>query len=120
MKKFALFLTAVLVVLLTVNCKKGTNANNSSDAGKEAVDNTEQVQEPMVLGKLNFVNLKEGEQPVMTGLSLNGNLCGTTDFNNKPSAAEGIRSVFELNEWIEFNPQATAAAGIMPRFPAFL
>ena len=106
MKKFALFLTAVLVVLLTVNCKKGTNANNSSDAGKEAVDNTEQVQEPMVLGKLNFVNLKEGEQPVMTGLSLNGNLCGTTDFNNKPSAAEGIRSVFELNEWIEFHPQA--------------
>ena len=92
MKKFALFLTAVLVVLLTVNCKKGTNANNSSDAGKEAVDNTEQVQEPMVLGKLNFVNLKEGEQPVMTGLSLNGNLCGT--------------SVFELNEWIEFHPQA--------------
>ena len=66
----------------------------------------------MVLGKLYFVNLKEGEQPVMTGLSMNGNRCGSEDFNNKPFAAEGIRSVFELNEWIEFHPQANVQTGI--------
>ena len=66
----------------------------------------------MVLGKLNFVNLKEGEQPLMKGLSLAGNRCGSGDFNNKPYATEGIRSVFELDEWIEFHPQTIAVTGI--------
>ena len=71
-----------------------------------------QTQDTMVLGKLCFVNLKEGEKPVMTGLSLNGNRCGSASFNNKPYAAEGIRSVFELDEWIEFHPEASAGSGI--------
>ena len=91
MKRIVLLLTAVLALLSTV---KGSN---DADA---------------VLGKLYFVNLKEGEQPVMSGLSLFGNRCGTEDFNNKPCAAEGIRSVFELDEWIEFHPQASAKTGI--------
>ncbi len=82
---------AVLALLPTV---KG---NNDADA---------------VLGKLYFVNLKEGEQPVMSGLSLFGNRCGSKEFNNKPYAAEGIRSVFELDEWIEFHPQTNAKKGI--------
>lgn len=68
--------------------------------------------ELMVLGKLCFVNIKEGEQPIMTGLSLFGNRCGSKDFNNKPYAAEGVRSVFELDEWIEFHPQTKAETGI--------
>ena len=116
MKRIALILTAVLVLLTTVNCKNGanTNANNSLDnnASDAASANTEQVQDTMVLGKLYFVNLKEGEQPIMTGLSLFGNRCGSTDFNNKPCATEGIRSVFELDEWIEFHPQASVGTGI--------
>ena len=73
---------------------------------------TSQIQDSLVLGKLYLVNVKDGEQPVMTALSLYGDRCGTTDFNNKPSSSDGIRSVFELNEWIEFHPQATAGSGI--------
>ena len=69
-------------------------------------------QDPMALGKLYYVNIEEGEQPVMTALSLFGNRCGTEAFNNKPYAADGIRSVFELDEWIEFHPQASAGSGI--------
>ena len=91
MKRIVLLLTAVLALISTV---KGSN---DTDA---------------VLGKLYFVNLKEGEQPVMSGLSLFGNRCGSKEFNNKPYAAEGIRSVFELDEWIEFHPQASAKTGI--------
>ena len=91
MKRIVLLLTAVLALFSTV---KG---NNEADA---------------VLGKLYFVNLKEGEQPVMTDLSLFGNRCGSEDFNHKPCAAEGIRSVFELDEWIEFHPQTNAKKGI--------
>ena len=73
---------------------------------------TSQGQDTMVLGKLCFVNVKEGEQPVMTALSLFGDRCGSTEFNNKPSSTEGVRSVFELNEWIEFHPQASTGSGI--------
>ena len=89
-----------MAMFSTANAKNDVNAN------------VEQVKDTTVLGKLYFVNLKEGEQPIMTGLSLNGNHCGSEDFNNKPFAAEGIRSVFELNEWIEFHPQSDAQTGI--------
>ena len=106
MKRIALFLTTVLALFSTVNCKNGAKAYATNSS------NTTQVQDTMVLGKLYFVNLKEGEQPIMTGLSLSGNRCGTRDFNNKPFAAEGIRSVFELDEWVEFLPQTNVGTGI--------
>lgn len=108
MKRIALSIIAVLALFSTVNCKNGTNGANDVKANIAEV----QVQDSTVLGKLYFVNLKEGEKPVMTGLSLFGNRCGTEDFNNKPYATEGIRSVFELNEWIEFHPQSNATTGI--------
>ena len=45
-------------------------------------------------------------------MSLYGNCCGDETFNSKPLAAEGIRSVFELDEWIEFHPKASVGGGI--------
>ena len=95
MKKL-IFITAVLALFITTS--NGFAAYAAEDS--------------MELGKLYFVNLKEGEQPIMTGLSLFGNRCGTKDFNTKPYAAEGIRSIFELDEWIEFYPQSNAGTGI--------
>ena len=116
MKKFALILTAVIALFSTVGCKNGANGNatNSHDnnAGEATSANTEQVQDTMVLGKLYFVNLKEGEKPVMTALTLAGNRCGSTEFNSKPATTEGIRSFFELDEWVEFYPEASAETGI--------
>ena len=97
MKRMALFLTVVLALSSTVF---GANVN------------TTQVKDTMALGKLYFVNLEEGKQPVMTGLTLAGNRCGAGDFNNKPYATEGIRSVFELDEWVEFYPETKAVEGI--------
>ena len=99
MKHFALLLVAGFAVLSATNL-----TSIAADIS--------QTQDTMVLGKLCFVNLKEGEKPVMTGLSLNGNRCGSASFNNKPYSAEGIRSVFELDEWIEFHPEASAGSGI--------
>lgn len=74
--------------------------------------NAARAEETGMLGKLCFVNIKEGEQPVMAGLSLCGNRCGSKEFNSKPQATEGIRSVFELDEWIEFHPQTKVETGI--------
>ena len=95
MKRISILLAAVFAVFATAGAA-----------------NSPQAQDTTVLGKLYFVNLKEGEQPVMTALSLLGNRCGTEAFNHKPYAAEGIRAVFELDEWIEFYPQTGAGSGI--------
>ena len=110
MNKIAIFLVAGLAALSTVNFNNGTNANAANSTNNAA--KTSQIQETMVLGKLYFVNVKEGEKPIMTALSLFGNRCGSESFNHKPYAAEGIRSVFELDEWIEFYPKANAESGI--------
>ena len=110
MNKIAIFLVAGLAALSTVNFNNGTNANAANSTNNAA--KTSQIQETMVLGKLYFANVKEGEKPIMTALSLFGNRCGSESFNHKPYAAEGIRSVFELDEWIEFYPKANAESGI--------
>ena len=110
MNKIAILLVAGLAALSTANYNNGTKANAANSTNNAA--NNSQIQETMVLGKLYFVNLKEGEQPIMTALSLFGNRCGSESFNHKPYAAEGIRSLFELDEWIEFYPKANAESGI--------
>ena len=58
MNKNAIFLVAGLAALLTVFIN-GTNANAANSTNNAA--NTSQIQETMVLGKLYFVNVKEGE-----------------------------------------------------------
>ena len=105
MKTIALLLAAGLAAFSTVCPVANANAANTAT-------HISQAQDTMALGKLYFVNLKEGEQPVMTALSLFGNRCGSEVFNNKPCAAEGIRAVFELDEWIEFHPEARVGSGI--------
>ena len=120
MKISTLLIVAGLAMFSAFNFINDANANvirptqNATNitVGNSIIANTSQSQDSMVLGKLYFVNLKEGEQPVMSALSLFGNRCGSENFNNKPYSTEGIRSVFELDEWIEFHPQANAKSGI--------
>ncbi|MBO4821575.1 MAG: hypothetical protein J5548_08940 [Prevotella sp.] len=125
MKKTAILIAAGLAMFSTVHFNNGANANATTPSdisitynavnnidGNNTAANISQAKDTMVLGKLYFVNLKEGEQPVMTALSLFGNRCGSEAFNSKPFATDGIRSVFELDEWIEFHPQASAQSGI--------
>ena len=95
MKRMTLCFMAVLALSLTV-----------------IGNNTVQAQETMVLGKLNFVNLKEGEKPIMESLTVAGNRCVSEAFNAKPYATEGIRSIFELDEWVTFYPNTGAETGI--------
>ena len=118
MKKLSILLVAGIAAFSTFNLSNVVyaSATNSTDTpaniieGNSIASDAAQVQDTMVLGKLYFVNLKEGEQPIMTALSLFGNRCGSESFNHKPYATEGIRSVFELDEWIEFHPKANASA----------
>ncbi|MBP5712830.1 MAG: hypothetical protein J6W77_07600 [Prevotella sp.] len=114
MKKLSILLMAGLVAFTSFNNGAYASATNPANIfdDNSIVTNATQVQDTMALGKLYFVNIKEGEQPIMTALRLYGDRCGSESFNNKPYATEGIRSIFELNEWIEFYPQASATSGI--------
>lgn len=111
MKTVAFLLAAGLAVFSAVGVNLGAYANTANPAATIAAYAL-QVQDTMAPGKLYFVNLQEGEQPILTALSLFGNRCGSESFNHKPYSTDGIRAVFELDEWIEFHPQASAASGI--------
>ena len=50
-----------------------------------------------VAGKLYSIG-----DPVIKGLALSGNRSGSSEFNSKDPSTEGIRCVFELNEYVEF------------------
>ncbi|MBQ9910103.1 MAG: hypothetical protein IJM50_01110 [Lachnospiraceae bacterium] len=134
MKRTALLLASVLLVFTMAACGKnndpaGSSANGntpggngSSPAGTEsnAPDQSGgaqngDVQHAMVPGTLNFVNLKDGETPVLKALRLDGNLAGEGDrgdgkgFNYKPASTEDIRAIFELNEWVSVYPETEKA-----------
>ena len=52
----------------------------------------------------------------MPNITIKGNRAGNHEegkgINTKPYAAEGIRCIFELDEWVEFYPQSDFKTGI--------
>ncbi len=96
MKSFSLILAAVIMVFATA-CNNGGNTNNATESANNSATTTgdsqtsdnsgnatkSEAQAAMILGKLNFVNLKDGEQPVMTALTLKGNRAGSTEWNDR-------------------------------------
>lgn len=52
------------------------------------------------------------EAPVLRGLALAGNRAGTEAFNAALPGNEGIRCIFELNEWVEVTPDTDAEDGL--------
>ncbi len=91
MKRFILLTLALTMLLTLAACGKGS----SGAAGANGTDAA------MLPGKLAYINLKDGDKPVIRGLFLAGNQAGSTEFNTGDPATEGIRCIFELNEWVE-------------------
>ncbi|MBQ4408976.1 MAG: hypothetical protein II852_18410 [Bacteroidales bacterium] len=112
--------------MLLASCGGSQNQNSTTDSANNSATTTDgstasnnsgnatkaDAQKAMIPGKLNFVNLKNGEQPVMTALTLKGNQVGSAEWNDRKPATEGIRCIFNLNEWIEFYPVTNAEYGI--------
>lgn len=92
---------------------KQTEKPAETNAETLAQDNTAAVQEA-VLGKLISYTEKEGDgEPIITGLRLTGNRAGTGEgINGKKPSTDNIRSVFELNEWIEIYPETKVQTGL--------
>ena len=126
MKINRLFAAIFSATMLLASCGGSQNQNSTTDSANNSATTTDgstasnnsgnatkaDAQKAMIPGKLNFVNLKDGEQPVMTALTLKGNQVGSTEWNDRKPATEGIRCIFNLNEWIEFYPATNAEYGI--------
>ncbi len=64
-------------------------------------DENSQAEEPRIPGTLYPIGLKEGEEPVIRGIYLCGNIAGSEEFNRMDYSTDGIRCIFELSEWVE-------------------
>ena len=126
MKKKLLCLSAALAMLLALPaCGKKENASSgassaaspSSQAGN-GESSSEGTQTALVIpGKLYALNPEDGEQPVIRGISLDGNQAGTykettVSVNGKTPSDSEIRFVFELNEWISIIPDTDKTDGL--------
>ena len=126
MKINRLFAAIFSATMLLASCGGSQNQNSTTDSANNSATTTDgstasnnsgnatkaDAQKAMIPGKLNFVNLMDGEQPVMTALTLKGNQVGSAEWNDRKPATEGIRCIFNLNEWIEFYPVTNAEYGI--------
>ena len=126
MKINRLFAAIFSATMLLASCGGSQHQNSTTDSANNSATTTDgstasnnsgnatkaDAQKAMIPGKLNFVNLKDGEQPVMTALTLKGNQVGSAEWNDRKPATEGIRCIFNLNEWIEFYPVTNAEYGI--------
>lgn len=87
--------------------------NADTTAATDSTESADSAVETMLPGVLYFPNVKDGETPLITGITINGNRSGAGQDDNptvnfrKPSL-EDIRFIYELNEWIEAYPQFAA------------
>lgn len=128
--------SAVLVLILILGlaaCKPaGSSTDNSTPSGSASqasdsqgtADNQSAVnpggssgsagnaEDAKLSGKLIGIPNDRTDMPVLTGISFSGNRVGSEAFNNKPAATEGIRCIFELNEYFMCTPETDTTYGI--------
>lgn len=111
MKKICALVLTTAMLLSFAACGKKDQSNVSSQdttATQQADDNGGETTKapsadaPVLLpGKLVIVN--EGDNvPVIKGINVAGNRAGTAEFNSKFPGTDGVRCIFELNEYLEF------------------
>ena len=61
-------------------------------------------------GTLRFIDLDDRDSSVLRGVCFCGNRAGSDEFNDRAPAAEGIRCIFELNEYVSGTPDTDAGA----------
>ncbi|MBR6321560.1 MAG: hypothetical protein IKR59_01710 [Lachnospiraceae bacterium] len=91
---------------------ESTTADSNKTKSEKPAGNGGQTASAMVPGKLNFITLDDRDSSVIRGITVYGNRCGSPEYNAKPTATEGIRCIFELNEYVGFIPDTDATYGI--------
>ncbi len=130
MKKIFVILLAALLIFSLSACGGKTDsdgasttapANSTGATGQDATDapsaatteggaeSAAPAADALLPGELYQL---DAENPVVRGLSLAGNRTGSEAFNNAAPAAQGVRCIFELNEWVEVTPDTDAEEGL--------
>ena len=94
----------------TKDSVSGEDAGGNSDATKN--NNSDAGAIVLLPGELYQFDKDVADGPVIKGLTLKGNQCGTSEFNAKDPDVKGIRCIFQLNEWVEFYPDTAVTEGI--------
>ncbi len=87
---------------VTADAGESTADAGSDTAGTPDTSDNEDAEKAGLTGKLVFID-PDGDE-IIRGLSISGNRSGTAEFNSKEPAAEGIRCVFELSEYVCVTP----------------
>ena len=119
MKKLIALLLVLVMVFAFAACSKKEEGESSGSVSSAASQSTPQesskpdessaaessaaAEGEMIFGKLYY--FKDADPQLLSALSLSGNQAGSSEFNSKKAAAEGIRCMFELNEWVGFYPE---------------
>ncbi|MBR3508123.1 MAG: hypothetical protein IKO03_05035 [Lachnospiraceae bacterium] len=88
------------------------NGQEGSTQGSQGNASGVTAQDSMTPGKLYFMNLEDRDPSILRGVRICGNQVGSTEFNSKEKGSDGIRCVFQLNEWVEFYPDTDAKYGL--------
>ena len=90
----------------------GSQESASGTAAPESASSGVDAEKAKLSGKLNYLTLGDRDPSVLRGLSLAGNRAGSEEFNAKPAAADGIRCIFELNEYVACTLDTELQSGI--------
>ena len=130
MKKKLLCFSAALAMLLALpacgkkdDASSGASSAASSSSQAENGESSSDAQQngqqaaPVIPGKLYALNLADSEQPVIRGISLDGNQAGTyqstaESVNGRAPSDSEIRFVFMMNEWISIIPDTDKTDGL--------
>ena len=118
MKKICsiVLVTAMLFSFASCGKKEKESVSSKDTQATQQVDNNggETTNKPsadalvLLPGKLEIVTLGDSV-PVIKGVNVAGNRAGTTEFNSKMPGTDGLRCIFELNEYLEFYLDSSAS-----------
>ena len=130
MKKILTFTLALLILVSTSACGGGkssgsSNADSSASgtvesktsAAASANESQSQSSAPAeaakLSGKLTLIQLDDRDASVLRGMRVSGNRIGSgEDINGKQASLTDVRCIFELNEWVDFYPDADAQTNL--------
>ena len=125
MKKLLTIALILALVLGLTACGRAAN-NAGTDPGADPGGQTDPANTPdepgtvpgdpqaaQLDGTLRFIELKDRDAHVLRGVRISGNRAGSEEFNSKAPATEGIRCVFELNEYVAALPDTDVTSGIL-------
>ncbi len=123
MKKLIAITLALLMLVGLAACGKTENGTGQADppantdgAQPGGADDDRPADTPAenaaLTGKLVFIEADGRDPSVLRGVAFSGNRSGSAEFNGRIPGTEGVRCIFELNEYVAGIPDTDAETGL--------